>query len=68
MISGNGVPAASDCDEGVEMRDSQQVRDIQNLIAKLEVVNKQLSFPVRTRPVPWPEDAGAGVLAETEQA
>ena len=48
MISGNGVPAASDRDEGVRTRDdSQQLRDIQDLIARLEVVNKQLAFPVR---------------------
>jgi len=67
MISGNGVPAASDCDEGVGVRDSQQVRDIQNLIDKLAVVNRQLSLPLRARPVPQPlpEDSG---LAESEQA
>ena len=48
MIPGNGVPAASDRDEGVRTRDdSQQLRDIQDLIARLEVVNKQLAFPVR---------------------
>ena len=65
MISGNGVPAASDGDEEVGVRDSQQVRDIQNLIDKLAVVNRQLSLPLRARPVPRPEDAS---LAETEQA
>ena len=48
MISGNGVPAASHRDEDVRVRDdSQQLRDIQDLIAKLEVVNRQLSVPVR---------------------
>jgi len=48
MISGNGVPAASDRDEGVRTRDdSQQLRDIQDLIARLEVVNRLLAFPVR---------------------
>jgi hypothetical protein len=31
---------------------------IQNLIAELEVVNRQLSVPLRTRPVPWPEETG----------
>jgi hypothetical protein len=67
MISGNGVPAATDCDEGTGVRDSQQVRDIQNLIDKLAVVNRQLSLPLRARPVPWPEDAGAGVLTDPEQ-
>lgn len=62
MISGNSVPAASDCDEGVQ---SQPLRVIQNLIAKLEVVNRQLSLPSRTRPAPWPEETGT---PETEQA
>ncbi len=57
MTSGNGVPAASD--------ESQPLRVIQNLIAKLEVVNRQLSFPLRARPVPRPEET---VIPETEQA
>jgi hypothetical protein len=47
MISGNGVPAASDRDEGTRVRDDRQLRDIQDLIAKLEQVNRQLSAPVR---------------------
>lgn len=72
MTSGNGVPAASDCDGGVlgvrelspraggsrEREASQSLRDIQNLIAKLEVVNRQLSVPLRARPMPSPEEAG----------
>ena len=57
MISGNGVPAASDCDEGVDVRDSQQVRDIQNLIDKLAVVNRQLSLPLRAVSAPRQADA-----------
>lgn len=74
MTSGNGMPTASDCDEGVHWGaiaqtrqggdDSQPLRVIQNLIAKLEVVNRQLSFPRRTRPMPWPEET---VIPETEQ-
>jgi len=44
MVSGNGVPTASD------REDSQQLRDIQDLIAKLERVNRQLSIPVRPLP------------------
>lgn len=73
MTSGNGVPAASDCDEGVHWGakaqsrlgsdDSQPLSVIQNLIAKLEVVNRQLSFPRRTRPMSWPEET----VIETEQ-
>lgn len=52
MISGNSVPTASDRDEGVRVRDDRQLRDIQDLIAKLESVNRQLSVPVRTMPAP----------------
>lgn len=69
MTSGNGVPVASECDEGVHWGkqssdESQPLRVIQNLIAKLEVVNRQLSFPLRARPVPRPEETG---VPETEQ-
>lgn len=54
MISGNGLPAASECDDGVRERDrGRALRDIQNLIAELEVVNRQLSVP-RTRSMPLP--------------
>jgi hypothetical protein len=48
MISGNGVPAASQRKEGIRVRDDRQLRDIQDLIAKLEDLNRQLSYPVRT--------------------
>lgn len=49
MISGNGVPAASasDRDEGTRVRDDRPLRDIQDLVAKLEQLNKQLSAPMR---------------------
>jgi hypothetical protein len=47
MISGNGVPAASDRDDGTRVRDDRQLRDIQDLIAKLEQLNRQLSRPIR---------------------
>lgn len=50
MISGNGMPTASDRDEGAPVRDDRQLRAIQDLIAKLESVNKQLWFPARTMP------------------
>ena len=46
MISGNGVPAASESDEGTPVRDDRQLRDIQDLIAKLEQINRQLSGPM----------------------
>lgn len=46
MTSGNGVPAASDRGEGTRVRDDRQLRDIQDLIAKLEQINRQLSGPM----------------------
>jgi len=65
MISGNGVPSASDRDEGRVRKDShrvrddsQQLRDIQDLIAKLEVVNRQLWLPLREMSTPVSADAG----------
>jgi hypothetical protein len=60
MISGNGVPVASHRDEGIRVRDDRPLRDIQDLIAKLEDLNKKLSTPVRTIPAartPVPADA-----------
>jgi hypothetical protein len=66
MISGNGVPAASDRDEGVRTRDdSQQLRDIQDLIARLEVVNRQLAFPVRAAAMPRQAEASGADVAGT---
>jgi len=52
MASGNGVPTASD------REDSQQLRDIQDLIARLELVNRQLSVPVRAMPVLFEAEEG----------
>lgn len=46
MFSGNGV-----------RDDSQQLRDIQDLIARLDDVNKQLAFPVRAIPMASARDA-----------
>jgi len=37
--------------------DSQQLRDIQDLIAKLEDVNKKLAHPIRTISVARPAEA-----------
>lgn len=46
MTSGNGLPAASECDEAAGVRpselDSRSLRDIENIVAKLKVVNRQL--------------------------
>jgi hypothetical protein len=59
MISGNGVPAASHRDEGARVRDDRPLRDIEDLIARLEDLNRRLSYPVRTIPAartPVPAD------------
>jgi hypothetical protein len=59
MTTGNGVPrvsdkAASDNGGDIHMRDGlhggSQLRDIEELVAKLQVVSKQLEFPARTIP------------------
>ena len=47
MTSGNGVPAASDRDDGTRVRDDRPLRDIQDLVAKLEQLNRELSSPMR---------------------
>jgi hypothetical protein len=62
MTTGNGVPPASDNGEDMHMRDGRgslhggsQLRDIEELVAKLQVVSKQLEFPARTIPAqPYP--------------
>jgi hypothetical protein len=55
VISGNSLPTAGECEPGARERDdSRALRDIQNLIAKLEVVNRQLAVPPRTRREPLP--------------
>lgn len=46
MTYGNGV-----------RDDTQQLRDIQDLIAKLADVNKRLSQPMRALPTPQPAEA-----------
>lgn len=67
MISGNGLPAATECEDSVRERDATRaLRDIQTLIAKLEVVNRLLSVPLRTRQVSLPaEDDSAGTGSQT---
>jgi hypothetical protein len=50
MRSGNPVPGARGHNGGVREQASQQVKDIQEIIAKLEVVTKRLSYPLRTMP------------------
>ena len=58
MTTGNGVPRTSDnraSDNGEDIRTrgdgGRQLRDIEELVAKLQVVTRQLEFPARTVPV-----------------
>jgi hypothetical protein len=63
MKTGNGVPAATDRQEAGHVRDDSQLRNIEDLIAKLEVVTKQLALPARPMPTPRAtthEDVPAG--------
>jgi hypothetical protein len=48
MINGNGV-----------RDDTQQLRDIQDLIAKLADVNRQLALPARALPLAYKTEAVA---------
>ncbi len=57
MRTGNGVPPASNSGADTHMLDGDdshdggsQLRDIEELVAKLQVVTKQLEFPARTIP------------------
>lgn len=62
MKTGNDVPGATDRQEAGHVRDDSQLRNIEDLIAKLEVVTKQLEFPTRPMPTSWAaakEDAHA---------
>jgi hypothetical protein len=55
----DGMPA--DTDRGVDAvisDGSKQLRDIEELVAKLAIVTQQLAFPVRTMSSPRYADAG----------
>ena len=43
--------------------DSQQLRDIQDLIAKLEDVNRRLALPIRTISMDQPSDSATADTA-----
>jgi hypothetical protein len=61
MKTGNSLPAANDR-HGVRFRDDSQLKDIEELVAKLQLVTKQLSYPARSASVHsrhgsgWPDD------------
>ncbi len=58
VSSTTGVPADAGTGPDTDVRDgSRQLRDIEELVAKLAMVTKQLAFPARTMPSPRPADA-----------
>jgi hypothetical protein len=53
MTTGNGVPTATDSGRDIGVPDgSRQLRDIEELVAKLRIVTKQLELPPRSMPAP----------------
>ncbi|HUN35303.1 MAG TPA: hypothetical protein VMU95_25155 [Trebonia sp.] len=55
MTTGNGVPTATDSGEDIGVpTGSRQLRDIEELVAKLRIVTKQLELPLRSMPAPRP--------------
>jgi hypothetical protein len=55
----DGMPAGTGLGEGADVRDgSKQLRDIEELIAKLAIVTQQLAVPARTMTSPRRADAG----------
>lgn len=55
----DGMPAGTGHGVDAEVRDgSKQLRDIEELIAKLAIVTQQLAVPARTMTSPRPADAG----------
>jgi hypothetical protein len=71
MKTGNSLPAPNDR-HGVRFRDDSQLKDIEELVAKLQLVTKQLSFPARSESVHssrgsgWPGDVRRSEHAEGE--
>jgi len=52
MTTGNGVPTATGSSEDTFVRDgSKTLRDIEDLVAKLQIVTKQLALPPRSMPI-----------------
>jgi hypothetical protein len=60
MTTGNGVPTATGNGEDTFVRDgSKNLRDIEDLVAKLQIVTKQLALPPRSMPVQRPALTGS---------
>jgi hypothetical protein len=64
MTTGNGAPTATDNGEDTFVRDgSKNLRDIEDLVAKLQIVTKQLALPSRSMPGQRPAALTGTVVA-----
>ena len=70
MTTGNGVPTMTHDGEDLYARDgSKHLRDIEELVAKLRLLTKQLSVPVRPTPAPGhPEELASMQLGAHGEA
>jgi S-adenosylmethionine synthetase len=70
MKTGNGVPAANDRQQAVRGRGYSPLKDIEELVARLEDVNRKLKSPARAMPTPRtpesrsPEAGSAGTASD----
>lgn len=61
----DGMPAGTDLGADADVRDgSKQLRDIEELIAKLAIVTQQLAVPARTMTSPRRADTGQPAARE----
>jgi hypothetical protein len=65
MTTGNGATTATDNGEDTSVHDgSKNLRDIEDLVAKLQIVTKQLALPSRSMPVQRPALTGTVVAGK----
>lgn len=68
MTTGNGVPTATDNGEDTVVRDGgKNLRDIEDLVAKLQIVTKQLALPPRSMPVPRSAPTGSALTGSADE-
>jgi len=64
-VTSDGTPADTGPAADADVRDgSKQLRDIEELIAKLAIVTQQLAVPARTMTAPRHADAGQPAARE----
>jgi hypothetical protein len=60
MKTGKSMPAANDRHSATRVQNDSQLRDIEELVAKLQLVTKQLSFPAAAGSAPAGSGEGEG--------